>query len=626
MQQSVKSIYFFQMGLQIPETNFAYLPYSVGCIWAYAQSKINPSTYRAKDFFYKKEPINKLLERIENPSIAAFSTYVWNSNYNLSLAKKIKDKYPNTLVVFGGPEVPNNPKNYLQQNPFIDLVVHNEGEQTFLSILNNYPWKNLESIQGVSFVENGEYCYTGSSPRIKDVHLLPSPYLTGIFDNYVKELKANNNWEINATLETNRGCPYRCTFCDWGSLTYQKIYKIDLQRIKAEIEWMGRHEIDLINNADANFGIFPKRDNQITEYLIETNQKYGYPRLFETNWAKNSGKVILDIAKRLHTQGILRRFTIALQSRNTETLKSINRRNISDDSFDETLEEAKQNNIPVTTELILGLPNESPESWKEGVCELLEKEIWVDAYPLSCLVNSELNDLNYKEKHGIDTKELRLPYSQHCAEFQETVISTKHISKSRMQQLWLFNWIAIGFHYHGFTFFISRFLRSKFSIPFFDFYSILFEVILSEETPLNKHLREFKKFASEYQFQEFYPGIRTDWIEVAGISHREEFQLVYRRVVTNLISKYTENTNGIELIEPLINYQDALTYKPRRIYPFETEIPGDHLYHLGEINVLRDRIYKVTVDHKGMGKFKQYGKFMGMHRKRLPWKCELKYL
>ena len=64
----------------------------------------------------------------------------------------------------------------------------------------------------------------------------------------------------NVTLETNRGCPYACTFCDWGSLTYNKVKKFCLNRVYDELEWVGKNGCDFISLADANFGMFPERD------------------------------------------------------------------------------------------------------------------------------------------------------------------------------------------------------------------------------------------------------------------------------------------------------------------------------------------------------------------------------
>ena len=85
--------------------------------------------------------------------------------------------------------------------------------------------------------------------------------------------------EGTAIIETNRGCPYGCTFCDWGSATLSRIRKFDLERVFAELEWCARNGSTRIGLADANFGIF-ERDVDIAEKIAELKAQYGYPKMF----------------------------------------------------------------------------------------------------------------------------------------------------------------------------------------------------------------------------------------------------------------------------------------------------------------------------------------------------------
>ena len=83
-----------------------------------------------------------------------------------------------------------------------------EGEETFTQILEQ--------------IQQGDTplsVYQGA--RLNDLEI-PSPMLSGVFDDIIKN---NPDYVFNITLETNRGCPFQCTFCDWGSLTYAKIRK-----------------------------------------------------------------------------------------------------------------------------------------------------------------------------------------------------------------------------------------------------------------------------------------------------------------------------------------------------------------------------------------------------------------
>ena len=85
---------------QIPEF---YLPYTVGILWSYAaQFDIIKNNFKLAEIIFKRENIDTVVSRIENPKVVAFSCYVWNWEYNKELAKKIKEKYPNCIIVFGG--------------------------------------------------------------------------------------------------------------------------------------------------------------------------------------------------------------------------------------------------------------------------------------------------------------------------------------------------------------------------------------------------------------------------------------------------------------------------------------------------------------------------------------------
>ena len=61
--------------------------------------------------------------------------------------------------------------------------------------------------------QNKNYCNNPNLPRLKDFDKVPSPYLVGIFDDLIKE-NPKERWL--ASWETNRGCPFSCTYCDWG--------------------------------------------------------------------------------------------------------------------------------------------------------------------------------------------------------------------------------------------------------------------------------------------------------------------------------------------------------------------------------------------------------------------------
>ena len=69
-----------------------WLPYSVGCLWAYAKTFEDiVDKFNLKELMYAREPHNDILDRLDNPSLMFFSNYTWNEQYNLKLAKKVKE-------------------------------------------------------------------------------------------------------------------------------------------------------------------------------------------------------------------------------------------------------------------------------------------------------------------------------------------------------------------------------------------------------------------------------------------------------------------------------------------------------------------------------------------------------
>ncbi len=62
------------------------------------------------------------------------------------------------------------------------------------------------------------------------------------------------------------------TFCDWGSLTFNKVKKFNTNLVKQEIEWISKNGIKFVDVADANFGIFKDRDFELLTYMVEQNK------------------------------------------------------------------------------------------------------------------------------------------------------------------------------------------------------------------------------------------------------------------------------------------------------------------------------------------------------------------
>ncbi|NND68429.1 MAG: hypothetical protein HKN19_12650, partial [Halioglobus sp.] len=286
----VKKISVFSLALGKDNHQLPYL--SLGMVSAYVKVYDDG----ALNEFYNFEPIipgghepgslddAKRALAEATPPIVLLSSYVWNHGLNIRTAKVIRQQKPRAVIVIGGPHVPKyegETEEFLRENPFIDIAVLGEGEATMAEILtvlagHNWPRDALGDLSGVPGIvyaakrgDETDYVRTESRSRLKDIGVLPSPYLTGEFEPWFREFPA-------AILETNRGCPYGCTYCDWGSATLAKVTKFSAERVIAEIEHIAQHDSDAIFIADANFGML-EQDIEVAHALVAAHKKYGYP-------------------------------------------------------------------------------------------------------------------------------------------------------------------------------------------------------------------------------------------------------------------------------------------------------------------------------------------------------------
>ena len=234
-----------------------YLPYAAGIFQEYIKKYAkNPDAYEFLLPIYKRLPVDTCVLHMKDADIVAFSAYQWNFRMSIEVARRVKKQYPEKLVIFGGPQVPDHAEDFFKEYPFVDVVVHGEGEQVFLSLVESYPENNWEDIPGISYISsNGEFKTSPKGPRMKDLSQIPSPYLEGTFKPLMKA-NPDENWIT--MWETNRGCPFSCTFCDWGSLINAKVYPFDMERCLRELDWFSEHKIGYIFCCDANFGILAR--------------------------------------------------------------------------------------------------------------------------------------------------------------------------------------------------------------------------------------------------------------------------------------------------------------------------------------------------------------------------------
>jgi hypothetical protein len=556
----------------------AYLPYSCGLLWAHAQTnKVIKDGIMLDKLVYSREPIEILAKKLSKNNIVAFSTYVWNRNYNFKLAEKIKSINPNVFIIFGGPEPPITKSDIFSNiMPFADVIVKSEGEYIFTSLLEAFILKtNFLDIKGLLVNENGNVINTGSGNRIEELDTVPSPYLSGVFDSI---LPLEKEW--NAVIETNRGCPYKCTFCDWGSLTYSKVKKFGLERVFCELEWMGKNKIGYLDVADANFGIFVERDNSIVDKLIEVQERYGYPYRTGWSWAKNQQSEVVQIAKKLIKSGHFNNgLTKSLQSMDENTLKTIKRSNMGINKINEIFDECRKDGIPLNVELIVGLPGETLTSWEDtlyGVFEVGQHDS-IEVWQAQILENAEMN-LSQKEEYQIIGQKV-LDYfpnslDDEAPEFSEIVVQTSTMSLDEMVEAYKLSWFLITWHTGGFSQYIARFLRKYLGISYKEFYTDFRNFLQSdgfwksEEDYMNNIIGDWYRCGKEIKTQmgEITITASTNQYRTLFLTHYEEKYEHLYSLVEKYLEKYELDT---EVLEDLKKLNRILVAKQRNLKDFQ---------------------------------------------------------
>ena len=468
-----------------------WIPYSIGCLWSYAsQFEDIKQNVDLKDIIFRRENVDTLVDRLEDPDIIAFSCYMWNWEWSKAVAQRVKERYPKCKIIFGGPQVTDRPEEeeFFKHHKYVDSISLAEGEQSFTDILRNLiSGKLIEKI----------YNY----PRLDELDI-PSPYLTGVFEKIIAD---NPDVLWNGTLETNRGCPFACTFCDWGGLTYSKLKKFPEEKVLQELHWMAHNKMDYVTIADANFGVFTDRDMKFTEELVELQKEYGYPQVVDATWYKNSSEEIMEIVKKFISSGFNRGLTLSVQSMDMDVLEEIKRRNMEFSNLKHIFDICNREQIPSYTELILGLPKETFESWSKGLCDVIEmgQHNAIESWLAQLLENAHLNTPGQRTEHEIDTVVVKdyisgFEEEDGISESVTLVRGTKDMPMPKFIDSWMYAWMINNFHNYGWTQILSRFLRKYKDMSYLEFYNRLWVLIQEDDGFVKEQFDTAKAQLTEY--------------------------------------------------------------------------------------------------------------------------------
>lgn len=381
-------------------------PLNVGLVAAYANKRFGKAI-AVKLFKYPKILFQAIRE--QPPDILGCSNYVWNSHLSEWACEYMKRIRPDTVTVQGGTNYPFHAagqREFLLTRPHTDFHVYYEGEVSFANLAARYlevrelAGMKARAIDGCQFIDPTTTKLVSGAPveRIKSLDDIPSPYTTGLLDEFF-------DGRLMPMMETTRGCPFACNFCNAGDQYFDRVNKFSLEYVERDIEYIAPRVAALgitsLMLADNNFGMF-SRDAEVARMLRRSQEKYRWPLQIGAWTGKNSkGRVI----KATEILGASLSINMAVQSMDEEVLARIKRDNISLDAYKGINAVLASHDRPQEAEVIVPLPGETFQGYLRGVEELMGSGVRkLTSYTIQLLNGTDYKEPEYRQAHGYTGK------------------------------------------------------------------------------------------------------------------------------------------------------------------------------------------------------------------------------
>ena len=334
--------------------------------------------------------------------------------------------------------------------------------------------------------------------RFKNMDEIPSPYLSGLLDNFL-----NNNYI--PSMETRRGCPFRCAYCHTGQEMPKIISTFSVERIKDELSYIQSRVANISGSRtlaihDSNWGMYDS-DYEIAEYIASLIRQYDWPKNVEISSGKKHHDRSLRIMKLTKNRIPL---NLSLQSSNPKTLKVIQRTNLSQKKYMNIVNELKKNGQPAQCELIIPMPEETKQSYFDEQKYLIEGGVSTSTYTLMMLKGTLISSNEFREKYKLKTKYRILPKQfgeycgEKCFEVEEVCVESHMMPYEDYLECRGFSYLAETFSYINFDI-IRRHLK-ELNISFYAYILYVMKTITSKDVLLSEIYSRFTKEATDELF------------------------------------------------------------------------------------------------------------------------------
>jgi anaerobic magnesium-protoporphyrin IX monomethyl ester cyclase len=195
---------------------------------------------------------------------------VTSYTFNFSVAKKIIEEIkriePKTVTVLGGVHASALPEEILEDTPALDVIVVGEGELTFLELCRKIlDGETVEDIRGLALRKNGKVVVNPPRELIENLDDLPLPN---------REMLPFEKYPV-ASVQTSRGCPYNCIFCNINRFYGRRIRLRDPRKVAEECSLLiEKHKRDKIYFFGDAFTFKPDWVEELCDEILRRRLKF----------------------------------------------------------------------------------------------------------------------------------------------------------------------------------------------------------------------------------------------------------------------------------------------------------------------------------------------------------------
>lgn len=301
------------------------------------------------------------------PKIVGFTSFTFNFSAAKKIMEEIKHVNPKIITVMGGVHVSAIPKIILEENRDLDYVVYGEGEITLLELCKHIlEGDEVNKIDGLAFRDQEEVIVNPQRDLIKNLDELPSPS---------RELLPLKKYPV-ILVQTSRGCPYSCIFCNINTFYGRKIRFRDPKKVIDECE----HVISKFGSRNFFFfgDSFTFNPSWIEGFCDEIIK-----RKLEFNWACETrvDNVDFPMLKKMREAGCVE-IQYGIDYGDEDVLKNLGK-NIPMSCVEEAVTWAKKAGLYTGGFFIFNVPGENKETM-EKTFQLIQK-VPIDAIEVNLL-------------------------------------------------------------------------------------------------------------------------------------------------------------------------------------------------------------------------------------------------